>query len=166
LKSTPQFLILSVALALNGNQLVLCKGNNSNNKMLKVYNFRIKSGIGNWSIYIFSSNAIYRYTSRRIRLKGDIVLSWDRQVLGEWNHLFFFTYEFRNFPFNIQYYITIILLDFNNKMLKVYNFRIKSGIGNWSIYIFSWNAIYRYPSRRGGPPLTWNPGSAPVNVIT
>ena len=42
-----KFLILYVALALNGNQFVLCKGNNSNNKMLKVYNFRIKSGIGN-----------------------------------------------------------------------------------------------------------------------
>jgi hypothetical protein len=26
----------------------LCKRNNSNNKMLKVYNFRIKSGIGKW----------------------------------------------------------------------------------------------------------------------
>jgi hypothetical protein len=39
-----------VALALNGNQFVLCKGNNSNNKMLKVYNFKIKSGIGKWSI--------------------------------------------------------------------------------------------------------------------
>jgi hypothetical protein len=24
-----------------------------------------------------------------ISLKGDIVLPWDRQVLGEWNHLFF-----------------------------------------------------------------------------
>ena len=47
-----------------------------------------------------------------ISLKGDIVLPWDRQVLGEWNHLFFFTYEIRNVPFNIQYYITIILLDF------------------------------------------------------
>ena len=33
-------------------------------------------------------------------------------MLGEWNHLFFFTYEIRNVPFNIQYYITIILLDF------------------------------------------------------
>jgi hypothetical protein len=43
--------ILSVALALNGNQFVPCKGNNSNNKMLKVYNFRIKSGIGKWSFY-------------------------------------------------------------------------------------------------------------------
>jgi hypothetical protein len=31
---------------------------------------------------------------------GDIVLPWDRQVLGEWNHLFFFTYEIRNVPFN------------------------------------------------------------------
>ena len=41
-----KFLILSVALALTGNRFVLCKGNNSNNKMLKVYNFRIKSGIG------------------------------------------------------------------------------------------------------------------------
>ena len=30
-----KFLILSVALALNGNQSVLCKGNNSNNKILK-----------------------------------------------------------------------------------------------------------------------------------
>jgi hypothetical protein len=38
--------------------------------------------------------------------------AWDRQVLEEWNHLFFFTYEFRNVPFNIQFYITIILLDF------------------------------------------------------
>ena len=47
-----------------------------------------------------------------ISLKGDIVLPWDRQVLGEWNHLFFFTYEIRNVPFNIQFYITIILLDF------------------------------------------------------
>ena len=47
-----------------------------------------------------------------INLKGDIVLPWDRQVLGEWNHLFFFTYEIRNVPFNIQYYIVIILLDF------------------------------------------------------
>jgi hypothetical protein len=37
---------------------------------------------------------------------------WDRQVLGEWNHLFFFTYEIRNVPFNIQLYISIILLDF------------------------------------------------------
>jgi hypothetical protein len=35
-----------------------------------------------------------------ISLKGDIVLPWDRQVLGEWNHLFFFTYEIRNVPFN------------------------------------------------------------------
>jgi hypothetical protein len=26
-----------------------------------------------------------------ISLKGDIVLPWDRQVLGEWNNLFFFT---------------------------------------------------------------------------
>ena len=47
-----KFLILSVALALNGNKFVLCKGNNSNNKMLKVYNFRIKSGIGKWSFHI------------------------------------------------------------------------------------------------------------------
>jgi hypothetical protein len=47
-----------------------------------------------------------------ISLKRDIVLPCDRQVLGEWNHLFFFTYEIRNVPFNIQYYITIILLDF------------------------------------------------------
>jgi hypothetical protein len=31
---------------------------------------------------------------------------------GEWNHLFFFTYEIRNVPFNIQFYITIILLDY------------------------------------------------------
>ena len=45
-----KFLILSVTLALNRNQFVLCKGNNSNNKMLKVYNFRIKLGIGKWSI--------------------------------------------------------------------------------------------------------------------
>jgi hypothetical protein len=36
----------------------------------------------------------------------------DRQVLGEWNHLFFFTYEIRNVPINIQFYITIMLLDF------------------------------------------------------
>jgi hypothetical protein len=34
-----------------------------------------------------------------ISLKGAIVLPWDRQVLGEWNHLFFFTYEIRNVPF-------------------------------------------------------------------
>jgi hypothetical protein len=27
-----------------------------------------------------------------ISLKGDIVLPWDRQVLGEWNHLFFISY--------------------------------------------------------------------------
>jgi hypothetical protein len=39
-----------VVVALNGNQFVLCKGNSSNNKMLKVYNFKIKSGIGKWSI--------------------------------------------------------------------------------------------------------------------
>jgi hypothetical protein len=39
-----------------------------------------------------------------ISLKGDIVLPWDRQVLGEWNHLFFFTFEIRNVSFNIQYY--------------------------------------------------------------
>ena len=45
-----KFLILSVALALTGNRFVLSKGNNSNSKMLKVYNFRIKSGIGKWSI--------------------------------------------------------------------------------------------------------------------
>jgi hypothetical protein len=45
-------------------------------------------------------------------LKGAIVLPWDRQVLGEWNHLFFITYEIRNVPFHIQFYITIILLDF------------------------------------------------------
>jgi hypothetical protein len=32
----------------------------------------------------------------------DFVLPWDRKVLGEWNHLFFFTYEIRNVPFNIQ----------------------------------------------------------------
>jgi hypothetical protein len=51
------------------------------------------------------------YCSDIVSLKGDIVLPWDRQVLGEWNHLFFFTYEIRNVPFNIQYYITIILLD-------------------------------------------------------
>ena len=47
-----------------------------------------------------------------ISLKGDIVLPWDRQVLTEWNHLFFFTYDIRNVPFNIQYYKTIMLLDF------------------------------------------------------
>jgi hypothetical protein len=47
-----------------------------------------------------------------LSLKEDIVLPWDRQVLVQWNHLFFFTYEIRNVPFNIQYYITIILLDF------------------------------------------------------
>jgi hypothetical protein len=47
-----------------------------------------------------------------ISLKGDIVLPWDRQVLGEWNYLFFFKYEIRNVSFNIQYYISIILLDF------------------------------------------------------
>jgi hypothetical protein len=47
-----------------------------------------------------------------ISLKGAIVLPWDRQVLGEWNHLFFFTYEIRNVPFNIQFYITIIPLGF------------------------------------------------------
>jgi hypothetical protein len=41
-----------------------------------------------------------------------IVLPWDRQVLGELNHLFFFTYEIRNIPFNIQFYISIILLEF------------------------------------------------------
>jgi hypothetical protein len=46
------------------------------------------------------------------RLKGAIVLPWNRQVLGEWNHLVFFTYEIRNVPFNIQFYISIILLDF------------------------------------------------------
>jgi hypothetical protein len=34
------------------------------------------------------------------------------QVVGEGNHSFIFTYEIRNVPFNIQYYITIILLDF------------------------------------------------------
>jgi hypothetical protein len=34
--------------------------------------------------YLFSSNAIYRNTSR-----GAIVLPWERQVLGERNHLFF-----------------------------------------------------------------------------
>ena len=45
-------------------------------------------------------------------MKKYIVLPWDTQVLGEWNHLFFFTYEIRNVPFNIQFYITIILLDF------------------------------------------------------
>jgi hypothetical protein len=45
-------------------------------------------------------------------LKVAIVLPWDRQVLGEWNHLFFFTYEIRNVSLDIQYYITIILLDF------------------------------------------------------
>ena len=45
-----KFLILSVALALTENRFVLCKGNNSNNKKLKVYNFRIKSGIGKWHI--------------------------------------------------------------------------------------------------------------------
>ena len=44
--------------------------------------------------------------------KRAIVLPWDRQVLGVWNHLFFFTYEIRNVPFNIQFYITIILLVF------------------------------------------------------
>jgi hypothetical protein len=33
---------------------------------------------------------------RAISLKGDMVLPWDREVLGEWNHLFFFTYEIRN----------------------------------------------------------------------
>jgi hypothetical protein len=32
--------------------------------------------------------------------------------LGEWNYLFFSTYEIRNVPFNIQFYITITLLDF------------------------------------------------------
>ena len=46
-----KFLILCVALALNGNQFDLCKGNNSNNKLLNVYNFRIKSGIDKWSIH-------------------------------------------------------------------------------------------------------------------
>jgi len=45
-----KFWILSVAPALNGNHFVLCKGNNSNNKMLKVYNSRIKSRIGKWYI--------------------------------------------------------------------------------------------------------------------
>ena len=47
-----------------------------------------------------------------IKPERAIVLPWDRQVLGELNHLFFFTYEIRNIPFNIQHYITIILLDF------------------------------------------------------
>jgi hypothetical protein len=37
---------------------------------------------------------------------------------------FFFTYEIRNVPFNIQYYITIILLDFP---LSDYYFPPKSG---------------------------------------
>ena len=45
-----KFFVFSVALALNGNHFVLCKENNSNNKMFKVYNFRIKSGTGKWSI--------------------------------------------------------------------------------------------------------------------
>jgi hypothetical protein len=39
--------------------------------------------------------------------KRAIVLPWDRHVLGEWNNLFFFTYEIRNVPFNIQFYIAI-----------------------------------------------------------
>jgi hypothetical protein len=39
-----------------------------------------------------------------------IVLTWNRQVLGELNHLSFFTYEVRNIPFNIQVYISIILV--------------------------------------------------------
>jgi hypothetical protein len=42
----------------------------------------------------------------------ELHISMDRQVLGEWNHLFFSAYEIRNVPFNIQFYITIILLDF------------------------------------------------------
>ena len=50
---------------------------------------------------------------RRKGIKSEraIVLPWDRQVLGELNHLFFFTYEIRNIPFNIQFNISIILLE-------------------------------------------------------
>ena len=46
-----------------------------------------------------------------IKPERAIVLPWDRQVLGELNHLFFFTYEIRNIPFNIQFNISIILLE-------------------------------------------------------
>ena len=43
--------------------------------------------------------------------KRDNVLPWDRQFMGEWNDLVFFTYEIRNVPLNIQFYISIIQLD-------------------------------------------------------
>jgi hypothetical protein len=46
-----------------------------------------------------------------IKPERAIVLPWDRQGLGELNHLFFFTYEIRNIPFNIQFNISIILLE-------------------------------------------------------
>jgi hypothetical protein len=46
-----------------------------------------------------------------IKPERAIVLPWDRQVLGELNHLFFFTYEIRNILFNIQFNISIILLE-------------------------------------------------------
>jgi hypothetical protein len=43
--------------------------------------------------------------------KRDNILPWDRQFMGEWNDLVFFTYEIRNVPLNIQFYISIIRLD-------------------------------------------------------
>jgi hypothetical protein len=42
--------VLLVTLAWKGNHVVLCKENNSNNKMSKVYNFRIKSETGKSSV--------------------------------------------------------------------------------------------------------------------
>jgi hypothetical protein len=48
--------------------------------------------IGNYSTLIFADKV-------SISLKGGIALPWDRQVLGEWNHLFFFTYEIKNVSF-------------------------------------------------------------------
>ena len=49
---------------------VLCKWNTSNNKMLKVYNFRMKSGIGKWSFYAakFEETIIFQHVHLRREL--------------------------------------------------------------------------------------------------
>jgi hypothetical protein len=51
-----------------------------------------------------------------IRLKGDIVLPWDRQVLGEWNHLL--RYTSRRGAFQIYLFIFVNISDLNFRTNK------------------------------------------------
>jgi hypothetical protein len=75
---------------------------NKNNRKRKSHD--LCKTMGQWSVY--------RPRKGINKPKRDNVLPWDRKVMGEWNDLVLFTYEIRNVPFNIQFYISIIRIAF------------------------------------------------------